>query len=159
MGTRTPCRESITTDEAESHDSQWSLGSRYGSFQRHRSGICTGALSVELSGTGVQVLAAGPGVTKSDFARAAGSLDQEGGLPQLTPEHVARVAKEAADGGRVVRPIGAAYRVLAFLAAITPRSTMRRIMGRVFAPRQIAAGATRAPTVAHSHGKWRGGTL
>ena len=118
----------------------------------------TEALSVELSGTGVQVLAAGPGDTKSDFARTAGSLGQAGGLPQLTPEHVARVAMTAADGGRVVRPIGGAYRLLAFLAAITPRAIMRRIMGRIFAPRQIADGPRRASAV-HGGGKWRGGAL
>jgi hypothetical protein len=111
------------------------------------------ALSVELQGTGVQVLAASPGVTKSDFARTAGSGDQEGGLPQLTAEHVARVAMKAADAQRVVRPIGATYRLLAFLAAITPRAIMRRIMGGVFAPKQTVAPRSRA---VHRHGKWRG---
>jgi uncharacterized protein len=93
------------------------------------------ALSVELRGTGVRVLAASPGVTKSGFAGVAGSGEQEGPLPQLTPEQVARVSMQAADAGRVVRPIGIAYRILALLVAITPRSIMRRIMGRLFAPR------------------------
>lgn len=116
------------------------------------------ALSVELLGTGVQVLAASPGVTKTDFARTSGSVDQGGGLPQLTPEHVARVSMKAADERRVVRPIGAAYRLLAFLVAITPRAIMRRIMGRIFAPPQISDGATRARAV-QGDGKWRGGAL
>ena len=116
------------------------------------------ALSVELLGTGVQVLAASPGVTKSDFTRTAGSGDQDGSLPQLTPEHVARISMKAADARRVVRPIGAAYRLLAFLVAITPRAIMRRIMGRIYAPRQMSDGPTRARAV-HGHGKWRGGAL
>ena len=116
------------------------------------------ALSVELLGTGVQVLAASPGVTKTDFTRAAGSGDPDGKLPRLAPEHVARVSMKAADDRRVVRPIGAVYRVLAFLAAITPRVIMRRIMGRVYAPRQISGGAPRAHAV-HDGGKWRGGAF
>lgn len=93
------------------------------------------ALSVELRGTGVRVLAASPGVTKTGFARVAGSGDRDGRLPQLTPEHVARVSMQAADAGRVVRPIGIAYRIFALLVAITPRRIMRRIMERIFAPR------------------------
>jgi hypothetical protein len=37
-----------------------------------------------------------------------------------------------------VRVVGLAYRLLAVLAAITPRPLMRRIMGRIFAPRRPA---------------------
>jgi short-subunit dehydrogenase len=105
------------------------------------------ALSYELRGTGVRVLASCPGVTKTNFARAAGSGDQEGALPQLMPEDVARTSIEAATAGRVVRPIGAAYRLLAFLVAITPRAIMRRIMGRIFSPRAkaLAGTASQAP--------------
>lgn len=105
------------------------------------------ALSYELRGTGVRVLASSPGVTKSDFARVAGSGDQEGVLPQLSPDDVARTSLDAAAKGRVVRPIGFAYRVLAFLVAITPRAIMRQIMGRIFAPRiKAAPPSRRAPS-------------
>ena len=80
------------------------------------------ALSHEIRGTGVRVLASCPGVAKTGFARVAGSDTQEGALPQLSPEAVARVSLRAATAGRVVRVIGAAYRLLAFLVAITPRT-------------------------------------
>jgi short-subunit dehydrogenase len=105
------------------------------------------ALAYELRGTGVGVLASSPGVVKTEFARVAGSRAQEGGLPQLTPDTVARVSLRAAAAGRVVRVIGTAYRLLAFLVAITPRAIMRRIMGTIFAPRaeQGAGGRPRVP--------------
>jgi uncharacterized protein len=106
----------------------------------------TEALAHELRGTGVSVLASCPGVTKTEFSRVAGSTSQDGGLPQLTPEAIARVSLRAAGSGRVVRVIGAAYHLLAFLAAITPRAIMRRIMGRVFAPRAAQLAPPRSPT-------------
>jgi hypothetical protein len=49
-----------------------------------------------------------------------------------------RVTLRAAESCRVVRVVGSAYRLLAVLAAITPRSLMRWIIGRVFAPRRSA---------------------
>jgi short-subunit dehydrogenase len=93
------------------------------------------ALAHELRGTGVSVLASCPGVAKTEFSRVAGSAPRDEGLPQLAPEAIARISVAAAASGRVVRVIGAAYHLLAFLVAITPRAIMRRIMGRVFAPR------------------------
>jgi short-subunit dehydrogenase len=107
----------------------------------------TEALAHELRGTGVSVLASCPGVVKTQFSRLAGSGSQDEGLPQLAPEAVARVSVQAMASGRVVRVIGAAYHLLAFLAAITPRALMRRIMGRVFAPRP-ATLAAQSPTAA-----------
>jgi short-subunit dehydrogenase len=86
----------------------------------------------------VRVLAASPGVVKTAFSTVAGSPEQESALPKLAPEAVARATLRAAESGRVVRVIGPAYRLLAFLAAITPRPLMRRIMGRIFAPRRPA---------------------
>ncbi len=93
------------------------------------------ALAHEVRGTGVRVLASCPGVTETEFARVAGSGAQEALLPQLTPEVVARLSLNAVAAGRVVRVIGGPYRLLAFLAAVTPRFIMRRIMGTIFAPR------------------------
>ncbi len=99
------------------------------------------ALAYELRGTGVRVLASSPGIVKTEFATVAGYTAQEAALPQLTPEAVARVSLRAAAAGRVVRVIGATYRLLAFLVAITPRAIMRRIMGRMFSPRDERRGA------------------
>jgi short-subunit dehydrogenase len=99
------------------------------------------ALSHELRGTGVRVLASCPGLTKTDFTRDLRRGDQKLGLPMLTPEVVARTSIEAAAAGRVVRAIGAMYRLLAVLVAITPRAIMRRIMGRMFAPRPATLSA------------------
>src|SRR5919197_906155 len=93
------------------------------------------ALAFELRGTGVRVLAISPGVVNTGFASAAGSAARERPLPHLTPEAVVRTALRAAAAGRVVRVIGAAYHVLAFLAAVTPRAIMRWIMGTIFSPR------------------------
>jgi len=95
----------------------------------------TEALAHEVRGTGVRVLASSPGVVKTEFSHVAGSEAQEKLLPQLTPRTVARVSLNAAATGRVVRVIGAVYRLLAVLAAITPRPIMRWIMGTIFAPR------------------------
>jgi short-subunit dehydrogenase len=96
------------------------------------------ALAHELRGTGVRVLAASPGVVKTEFSRVAGSPDQDGALPKLTPDAVVRATLRAAGSGRVVRVVGPAYRLLAVVAAITPRPLMRWIMGRIFAPRRPA---------------------
>lgn len=96
------------------------------------------ALAHELRGTGVRVLAASPGVVKTEFSGVAGSPENESALPKLTPDAVVRATLRAAESGRVVRVVGAAYRLLAVLAAITPRPLMRRIMGRIFAPRRPA---------------------
>src|SRR5262249_17855706 len=92
------------------------------------------ALAHELRGTGVRVLATCPGITTTEFYRVAGWGAQESALPQLSADAVARISVRAADSGRVVRVIGAAYRILAFLARLTPRPLMRRIMAAIFAP-------------------------
>jgi hypothetical protein len=108
------------------------------------------ALAHELRGTGVSVLASCPGVAKTEFSRLAGSASQDGGLPQLAPEAIARVSVRAAASGRVVRVIGVAYHLLAFLVAITPRAIMRRIMGRVFAPQLAMLAPQTSPTPGRS---------
>jgi short-subunit dehydrogenase len=96
------------------------------------------ALSYELRGTGVRVMASSPGVVSSEFYKVAGP-GAEKSLPHFTPESVARVSLRAAAAGRVVRVIGAAYRVLALVAAMTPRWILRRMMGTMFAPRPHAS--------------------
>jgi uncharacterized protein len=99
------------------------------------------ALSHELRGTGVQVLASCPGVTTTGFASAASWEGEGGALPRLSPDAVARASLHAATRGGVVRVVGAASRLLAFLSRVTPRAIMRRIMGAVFSP-PASGGAT-----------------
>jgi uncharacterized protein len=91
------------------------------------------ALAYELRGTGIRVLALCPGVTRTEFSQVAGAEAAQGGLPQLRPEDVVRVALRAAASGRVVRIVGPTYRLLGFLTRITPRFLLRRILGRIYA--------------------------
>jgi uncharacterized protein len=101
----------------------------------------TEALAYELRGTGVRVLASSPGVVESEFSGVAGSGAQETVLPHLTPDTVVQISLRAAAAARVVRVVGATYRVLAFLAAVTPRAILRRIMGRLYSPRTTRGAA------------------
>ena len=108
------------------------------------------ALAHELRGTGVRVIAASPGIVKSEFSRVAGWAEQESALPKLTPDAVVQATLRAAESGRVVRVVGFAYRLLAVLDAITPRPMMRWIMGRVFAPRASSSQQRLPPDDGHA---------
>jgi short-subunit dehydrogenase len=115
----------------------------------------TEALSHELRGTGVRVLATCPGPVKTEFAQLAGSAENEKYLPHVTPEFVARASIGAARARRVIRVMGPFFKLLAFLPHITPRAMFRAIMGNVFAPRSTKAipapKAVEAPARASSH--------
>jgi uncharacterized protein len=100
------------------------------------------ALAHELRGTGVRVLALCPGATTTEFSRVAVVEAAQGGLPQLRPEDVVRVALRASAAGRVVRIVGPIYRLLGFLSRITPRFLLRRILGRIYAPRSPSQAGT-----------------
>ena len=102
--------------------------------------VVTEALAHEVRGTGVRVLATSPGVVRTEFSSVAGWA-QDAALPLLTPEVVADVSLRAVARGRVVRVIGAVWRLLALLAAITPRPIMRWIMGRILG-RSLSSGLT-----------------
>jgi uncharacterized protein len=92
----------------------------------------TEALAYELRGTGVRVLAACPGVVKSEFAAVASAEQLERRLPVLSPETVARTSLRAVDSRRVVRVIGVVTKILAFLPRISPRALVRFVNGWLF---------------------------
>jgi short-subunit dehydrogenase len=94
----------------------------------------TEALSEEVRGTGVRILALCPGAAKTEidvFAHNEGLL---GKLPSLTAEQVARTAVRAFDGGRVVKVVGRLNGLLVFMNRFMPRWAMRRLMGVIATP-------------------------
>lgn len=105
----------------------------------------TEALGEELRGSGVRALAVCPGTVRTEFMGVSGMKEMRRRLPLLDPEDVARVSLDAAAGKRVVRVVGLAWNLLVFLARITPRFLMRRIMGAVLIP---AAGRLRSAAAA-----------
>ncbi len=85
------------------------------------------ALGAELRGTGVTVTTLCPGPVETGFAETAGMTDAEASesLPKLMWVPAADVAKAAVDGlaaGRAVVIPGAANRVTAAVAHVTPKS-------------------------------------
>jgi short-subunit dehydrogenase len=97
------------------------------------------AIAEEVRESGVQVLAVSPGPAGTAFVQASGMHAMRRQLPLLHGEEVVRVSLEAADAGRVVRVIGALWRLLAFVVRITPRFLLRRIMARVVQPAAVDA--------------------
>jgi short-subunit dehydrogenase len=95
------------------------------------------AIAEEVRGSGVQVLAVGPGPASTGFVQASGMHGMRRQLPLLNAEEVVRVSLEAADRGRVVRVIGTIWRLLAFVVRITPRFLLRRIMAGVVQPATV----------------------
>ena len=93
-------------------------------------------LAYELRGTGVRVVNVCPGFTRTELYADSGMPGLAGRiLPSATPEAVVRSALAAFDRGRVVRVVGAVYRVLAFANRLTPRFVVRWLMGTMFRPR------------------------
>jgi short-subunit dehydrogenase len=92
-------------------------------------------LAHELRDTGVRVLTACPGFTRTGLYAESGAPGLAGKLlPYAKPEDVVRAALASFDRGRVVRVIGVANRLLAFASALAPRFLVRRLMARMFAP-------------------------
>jgi uncharacterized protein len=95
--------------------------------------LYTQALAGELRGTGVSVTALCPGPTESSFWDRAGFDKPERVVPAFMwkdAEYVARAGIDGLDHGRLVVIPGAANRVSATLAHLTPRSLLVPIVAR-----------------------------
>jgi short-subunit dehydrogenase len=95
----------------------------------------TQSLAGELRGTGVSATALCPGPVDTGFGEAAGFTKEEAdnALPSFMWVSVTDVAKAAVDGlaaGRKVVIPGAANRVAAAFAQVTPRSLLVPILAR-----------------------------
>lgn len=102
------------------------------------------ALAIELKGTGVNVTASCPGLTRTEFqevAGLAGSPTERVGFLWMDAASVARDALAAAHRRKIVRVNGLGNRLLAALAQVSPRAVKRAAAGRVVArmrPKQRA---------------------
>src|SRR5260370_2851889 len=103
-------------------------------------------LAYELRDSGVRVVTVCPGFTKTGLYADSVVPGMAGRfLPSATPEQVVRVALAAYDAGRVVRVVGLTNRLLAVSGALTPRSILRWLMAKMFAPTTAGAGSSRPP--------------
>lgn len=103
-------------------------GANYGASKAYVNSLSK-ALSTELSGHGVKVLALCPGFTRTKFQSSAGISRTP--IPDwlwLTPDQVAREGLSALRSGRSVRVVGAAFRVWAGLTKIVPDVLIRRAL-------------------------------
>lgn len=95
----------------------------------------TRSIHAELRGTGVTAAALCPGPVDTGFGEAAGFAqdEAEGALPQFmweSPETVARVGIDALAKGRPVAIPGAANRIGAMAAHLTPKRLLAPILAR-----------------------------
>jgi short-subunit dehydrogenase len=93
------------------------------------------ALRAELSRTGVSVTVLCPGPVKTEFGEAAGFDPDEAdqALPKImwrTAEEVAEAAIDGLAGGRRVVIPGAANRLTAYLAPVTPKRVLLPLLAR-----------------------------
>ena len=110
-------------------------GANYGASKAYVISLSK-ALSTELSGHGVKVLALCPGFTRTSFQRSAGiSRTPIPGWLWLTPEQVAREGLSALRRGRSIRVVGAAFRVWAGLTKVVPDVLLRRALASAGAHR------------------------
>ncbi len=95
----------------------------------------TQSLAQELKGTGVTATALCPGPVETGFAAAAGIGEDEAGesLPRImwvSAEDVAKSGLDALAKGKRVAIPGTANRVLAVVAAHTPRALVLPVLAR-----------------------------
>ena len=102
------------------------------------------ALAEELRGTGVRVTAVAPGFASTGFTEVAGSHEPERRFPHLRPRRVVDSALRAHDRGRTVRVVGPLYALLTLAGRLTPRTVMRRMMGRALRPAPASRPSTPA---------------
>jgi uncharacterized protein len=91
------------------------------------------ALFEELRGSGVNVTALCPGFTRTEFHEHSGAddttMDRVPRAAWLNADVVAASGLRAVAGGRALDVPGVAYKGLAGLSAVLPRSAARRLMG------------------------------
>ena len=93
------------------------------------------ALSVELSGTGVQVVTFCPGIADTEFFEAAsrvGETFRPSGWVAMSADRVAAYAMRALDRRRALAFAGLHNWFTTFLASVAPRFLVRLAAGRVF---------------------------
>jgi uncharacterized protein len=95
----------------------------------------TEALAEELHGTGVRALALCPGPTRTEFDDVAGVQFLMNKSMPMSVAEVVRVALHALDRGNAICVPGTHNLLLAQGPRLVPRAALRRIVGRVFAPR------------------------
>lgn len=88
----------------------------------------TEALSEELRGTGVKLLALCPGSVRTEIKVFAHNEGLLGRLPSLTAEQVVKTGLRALERGRVVKVVGGLNQFLPFMDRLMPRWLVRRLM-------------------------------
>lgn len=91
----------------------------------------TEAVHEELRGTGVQMTALCPGLTRTEFFDASGSQAafQAPSPMWLTPEEVAKAGLRDVARGRALSVPGLPYKAMVTLSDLTPRGLVRRVAG------------------------------
>jgi uncharacterized protein len=92
------------------------------------------ALSTELAGTGVTVLALCPGATKTEFQTVAAITEDVPEFSYMSAEDVVRQAIAAAKAGNRTLVPGWMNKILVQSTRITPRSVLARVAGSLFSP-------------------------
>lgn len=88
----------------------------------------TEALSEELRGTGVKLLALCPGSVRTEIKVFAHNEGLLGRLPSLTAEQVVKTGLGALERGQVVKVVGGLNQFLPFMDRLMPRWLVRRLM-------------------------------
>jgi uncharacterized protein len=107
------------------------------------------ALAEEVRGTGVRVAVLCPGATETAFLGAMGRPEAATSAIYRRHDSPARVAAAALrmlDGHRVVHVVGLRNSVVAQAGRLTPRPVLRRVSGRLLAPRPAPAATVRQST-------------
>lgn len=98
----------------------------------------TEALSEEVKGTGVHVLALCPGAVRTEIDLFAHNPGLLGRLPSLTAEQVVKAGMRALHRGVVVRVVGGLNRFLPLFSRLIPRRVVRWLMGTIASPPLLA---------------------
>ncbi len=90
------------------------------------------SLHEQLRDRGVRVMALCPGYTHTEFHARAG-IDTSGSPDRmwLTAEHVVRIGLKDLASGKAVSVPGSAYKAIAVVTRLAPRSLTRRVAGRI----------------------------